>query len=102
MSKFSYENSTISLYAVKHSKYCDLCILDRGVGIPEELIESVFLGGKSVSSTGTFGETGTGYGLFIAKKTLSSMGGEIFLNSYDDFSPDATIVTVRLPLSILF
>ena len=99
--KFSHENSTISIYVSRHSQYCDLCILDRGIGVPEELVASIFDGGKSISSTGTYGETGTGYGLFIAKKTLKALGGKLFLNSYDDVSPDATIATVRLPLSIM-
>jgi signal transduction histidine kinase len=50
---------------------------DTGVGIPESLIQDIFLVGKSVSKPGTSNEKGTGLGLAICKEFVNLHDSEI-------------------------
>jgi two-component system, CitB family, sensor histidine kinase MalK len=53
----------------------ELIITDTGKGIPEEMIEEIFI--KGYSSKGE----GRGYGLFLVKESLDKLGGNLHVES---------------------
>lgn len=62
----STDGSTIHVLVDDNQDYCDICILDEGYGIPEELLDKLFV--PKVTSKGS----GAGMGLFIAKRLVES------------------------------
>ncbi len=56
-------------------------INDQGIGIPKALQSDIFNPRSRSSRPGTIGETGTGYGLPLAKSGVEAMGGVIELTS---------------------
>jgi signal transduction histidine kinase len=73
-----------------HDKVC-FTIVDNGPGIPAEAIDRIF---DRYFTTKKLGE-GTGLGLFVTKKLIESMGGNISVKSRIG---GGTIFTVTLPL----
>jgi len=54
--------------------FCNIKVIDYGIGIPDEIVNHVFEEGYS------YGENkGLGLGLYIVKKTIDRYGGKIFL-----------------------
>jgi signal transduction histidine kinase len=82
--KFSFPNSTIWI-DVDHDpniKSTKIAIRDEGVGIRKEVLDKFFTYDRRVKTTpGTDKEKGTGYGMIIAHKTLSAMGGMLSVES---------------------
>lgn len=58
-----------------------LCISDTGVGIPPEDLNNIFNLESSISTLGTQGEKGSGYGLSIAKNFLDSLSYKVSVES---------------------
>lgn len=56
-------------------------IIDSGIGIPENKLNSLFKAFSQVSASSTRQFGGTGLGLVITKKLVEQMGGEIEVNS---------------------
>ncbi len=78
----------IKLYTLMDE--CRLEISDNGKGIPDEELEKIFL------PFYTSKETGTGLGLVICKRIISSFGGTIQIESKESLG---TLVKISLPLS---
>lgn len=74
-------NGTITLTGWVEADAVNISILDSGVGIPQERIDQIFTWGKSKSTKGTHGETGSGLGLPMVKEFISEMGGKISVKS---------------------
>lgn len=80
--KFSSPNSTISLSAkLTNDRRVAISIADNGIGIPNELIDKVFLADVHTSRPGTLNEKGTGFGLPIAKTCAQLLGARIEVTS---------------------
>jgi signal transduction histidine kinase len=75
--KFSYPNSQIRVSVKEQNENIVLEVLDQGPGISEEVIELINREKDLVSSEGTYGEIGTGFGLSIVKSFVDSYGGQI-------------------------
>ena len=75
--KFSAPDSTISL-VFKENK---LTISDSGIGIPEDMINTLFDYDSKNSRPGTMQEKGTGFGLPIVKDCCERMNIEIAVDS---------------------
>lgn len=75
--KFSAPDSHIEILAREKDNSVILEIHDQGPGIPYNVVERLLNGGDVVSTEGTNGETGSGFGLSIAKSFVESYGGEI-------------------------
>ena len=58
-----------------------LSVVDTGIGIPEEQIDSVFETFQQVDSSSTRQYGGTGLGLAISKRIVKALGGEIGVES---------------------
>ncbi len=58
-----------------------ISVIDTGIGISKEMIDTILSVDKSVSRPGTENEKGTGLGLLLCKELIEKQGGEIFVTS---------------------
>lgn len=96
--KFSPRESTIEINSFVDKQNAVVQVIDNGPGIPGDVIEAIELGESPLSSQGSHGEIGQGFGLAITKKFIEVMGGELSLNATGVKKP-GTVVELRLPLS---
>lgn len=90
--KFSYEghaihievhqNETLPCDEVKSNDQAIISITDFGVGIPESILQDLFVR-NGYSTKGTAEEKGTGLGLNLCQECVRLNGGEIWANSSD-------------------
>ena len=78
--KFTPENGTINISCVQASKMVFVSIVDSGIGMNTETMDTVFSGNKS-QHLGTSGEKGTGLGLILCKEFVERNGGLISVRS---------------------
>jgi signal transduction histidine kinase len=83
---------TLSL-ASKENKI-QIAITDNGKGIPAHILPTLGKSGVSYSKEGT--DSGTGLGLFHAKKTIELFGGELKIESIEG---KGTTIRIILPLA---
>lgn len=87
--KFSYPNSEIAIKAQEVDNQVVLSIKDSGVGIPKDLLNTIFQANKATTRRGTEGEKGTGFGMPLVEKFVRAYGGDIKISSVDESdSPD--------------
>lgn len=99
--KFSYPGSVIYVTAIKKDTTIVLKIQDYGVGIPQKVLDTLF-GKTIVSSRGTLGEIGSGFGLLLVKKFTDLYGGHITLSSEQKVNGNkssGTTVSLHLPIA---
>lgn len=92
--KFSFEGSKIEISRVIGDYSIKILVKDHGVGMSEELLESLFKN-KVASSTGTSGEIGSGIGLTICNDFVKRLGGIFHAKSKPGLG---STFTVELPL----
>ncbi len=87
--KFSSPGEQIRLEARERTPdIVELQVEDFGIGIPQALIEKLFSPESKTSRVGTNGEKGTGFGMPLIKRYLTSMGGDVEITSICKQSPD--------------
>lgn len=79
--KFTLEKGKISIKAIRNGDFCEISVLDNGVGILEENQEKIFRIDSNHSSLGTNGEKGTGLGLILCKEFVEKHQGKIWVES---------------------
>ena len=79
--KFTPNDGTIKISAVRQDEKIDISVEDSGVGIEPEVINKLFNITENVSTEGTGGETGTGLGLILCNEFITKNGGEIRVES---------------------
>lgn|GEM_PF-4927751 len=79
--KFSDEGAVIELNLSKAGDKIVFEIRDYGIGIPAEKLHTLFQVKHGHSGEGTYGESGTGYGLPIVKLFVEKFNGEIKVDS---------------------
>jgi signal transduction histidine kinase len=79
--KFSPKNSTIEIVARVDNQLVRLEVIDRGIGIPDNIRLNLFNEKQATNRKGTDGEKGTGFGLPIVKSSLELMKGNISVSS---------------------
>lgn len=99
--KFSGENQVVYLQLSRtiHKKV-RLRIIDKGFGIPENILQSLFLESNLKNPFTLEGEITSGHGLMLAKEFLDFFGGSICIESISekvDFDNHGTIVDIYLP-----
>jgi signal transduction histidine kinase len=77
--KFSAAGSAIDLAIEQAAGKVVLRLEDCGTGRPEEAKNAFAAGHQAPSSLGSSGETGTGYGLLLAREYVEAMGGTLDL-----------------------
>ncbi len=79
--KFTPHGGNIILEMKKSEGWAAISIKDTGIGISDEIKNSLFKIDKTVTAEGTDGEKGTGLGLLLCKDFVEKNGGQIFVNS---------------------
>ncbi len=78
--KYSRNAGEITVNAFKKDDNIEVDVIDRGIGIPKEDIENIFLRFYRVSgSASSF--SGSGVGLYISSEIIKSHGGKIWAES---------------------
>jgi len=93
--KFSPEKSEVRIEAIKDEGHVLISIIDQGVGMTSQQLESIYEIGKK-SSSGTKGEAGTGLGLVLVKELVEYNKGEIRIESVIG---QGTSIIVKMPKS---
>jgi|GEM_PF-1029721 len=92
--KFSKPNEKIFITALREIDFCTISIIDRGMGMTKEEVETV-LGAKiHFSKAGTHQEKGTGLGLLLCREFVKLNGGELSIRSKIN---EGTQVTFTVP-----
>lgn len=99
--KFSPPNGKITISACVQEKQVLIEIQDEGIGIPDELLNRLFLTDQPTSRVGTQGEKGTGYGLPIAKHVMLLHHGDIYIASPPPAGDQGTLIQLRFPLLLV-
>jgi signal transduction histidine kinase len=94
--KFSDE--AVNLTLTKKTTGIEICVRDRGVGIPADEINDVWVPYRRSTETRSSDKQGTGLGLPITKELVAVHGGKINLESEVG---KGTAVTITLPISML-
>jgi two-component system sensor histidine kinase/response regulator len=82
--KFTGENGTVEISIYDSDIGVGVKVSDTGIGIKKERIENLFNYFETISTSGTYGEAGTGLGLSLAKELIDMINGQIFVESVVD------------------
>jgi len=77
--KYSFEHGHIDIMSKMENGFLEITIKDYGVGIDEELVNILSNSKNSISSLGTNGEAGTGFGLMLCKEFIGLHKGKIWV-----------------------
>lgn len=95
--KFTPEGGTIYIASeTTPDKHTLISVRDTGIGMNENIKNSLFKIGSNTSRTGTAGELSTGLGLILCKEFVSKHKGEIWAESKEG---EGSTFFVKLPLS---
>ncbi|MCP3888691.1 MAG: response regulator [Desulfobulbaceae bacterium] len=75
------DNGAVTVTARKENEYIRIAIQDTGMGIPQDLLDTIFLSFEQVHSEGNRYSQGTGLGLSIVKRLVELHGGTIEVQS---------------------
>lgn len=79
--KFTPENGSITINALKVHDSWKIQVRDTGVGMTEKIKNSIFASDSSVTTFGTNNEKGTGLGLSLCKEMVERNNGKIWVES---------------------
>lgn len=94
--KFTPKDGLVTLSAYTEEEFLYINIIDTGVGIPEEKVQSLFVVKEKIIDLGTEGEKGLGIGLSLALEFAEMNGGSIIVNSEEGIG---SIFTLKMPLN---
>jgi signal transduction histidine kinase len=96
--KFTPAAGNITLGMKQHRGGVRISIADTGIGIPEQLIPTLFDQFTSSSRQGLNNEPSNGLGLHICKQLVQEHGGSIYVTSQEN---EGTIFNIDLPFTLL-
>lgn len=79
--KFTPENGLITVGAEEKAGMWQISVRDTGVGMTQEMQESIFKDSSNITTYGTNNEKGTGLGLSLCKEMVHKNNGEIWVES---------------------
>jgi signal transduction histidine kinase len=80
--KFTPKGGKVELSAQSNEEhFITIAVKDNGIGIPAEMLGSIFLIDTSNKTKGTEGELSTGLGLILCKEFVEKHGGKIWVES---------------------
>ena len=82
--KFTNHGGNIRISASSDTNGITVSVIDNGVGIPKERIETLFQLDESYSTQGTEKETGSGLGVILCKEFIDKHNGKIGVESVVD------------------
>lgn len=80
--KFSKEGGEITVKAVEDGRQVWVEVVDHGVGISKERMQELMHDTVKPTS-GTYGERGTGIGLFVSRQLMVKNGGQLLIDSVE-------------------
>jgi len=92
--KYSPPQSEVTISLSDHDQRVEFSIHDSGIGIPEKELATIFKGFQRATNALRAGVTGTGFGLYIAKRIIDAHKGTITCTSKEGHG---TTFTVTLP-----
>ena len=92
--KFSYPKGQIDIKARLLDETIELTVEDYGIGMPNDILNNLFVVSEKTTRLGTEDEKGTGLGLLLIKNYIEENGGTIFITSIDG---KGTCITLILP-----
>ncbi|PCJ18030.1 MAG: hypothetical protein COB02_11930 [Candidatus Cloacimonadota bacterium] len=94
--KFTHKYGTIQINAnTLDNLFYQIQVTDTGIGIPEKFLPKLFDEYANIGRNGTEGEPSIGLGMHITKTLVSSLGGQVFVESEEEVG---TNFTLTLPL----
>lgn len=97
--KFSQAGSAILVKANRVDGWVVVTVQDFGIGLPESLLNRIFDPSARTNRLGTAGESGTGFGMPLAKKLTEAYGGMITIESTEKAGlnlQSGTTITIHL------
>jgi signal transduction histidine kinase len=79
--KFTPKGGKINLVITSDDENAKISIIDSGVGIKEQHIQTIFGIDKKYKTMGTNGEEGSGLGLIVCQEFILRHGGKIGVES---------------------
>ena len=79
--KFTNNNGRIDIYAEKDNSNITISVSDTGIGIEPENLNKLFDISQMLTTAGTIGEKGTGFGLLLCKEFVEKHDGKIWVES---------------------
>ncbi len=79
--KFSHPGNSIEVKTEASSGWAEIAVADHGVGMPSDVAKHLFDTGRSMTTTGTKGEKGTGLGLDLCSDFVKKHGGILTVES---------------------
>jgi len=79
--KFTNENGHLTIIVSEDDKFAKIVIIDNGLGMSTEKMNTLFDLTKNNVTRGTKGEKGTGFGLVLCKTLTQQNGGSISISS---------------------
>lgn len=79
--KFTNSGGKVNISAIREKGHTMVSVKDNGIGMEPEIQEKLFQLGKSITTTGTKQETGTGLGLLLCKEFVEKHKGNIWVES---------------------
>jgi two-component system sensor histidine kinase/response regulator len=79
--KFTPPGGTVTITACPRNDLVEVEITDTGVGIPPHRISNLFELDQRISTTGTAGEQGSGFGLLLCRDLVEQLGSELTVSS---------------------
>lgn len=79
--KYSHKHGNIDVSTKKNNGFFEISIKDFGVGMKNEMANTLFSTGNHVSIKGTGNESGSGFGLLLCKEFIDIHKGKIWIIS---------------------
>lgn len=95
--KFSFPGSSVRVRAWRKGEWGYVSVRDEGIGIPADVLETLFDMDFTASREGTAGEKGTGFGMPLARKFVEAYGGSIAAKPVDGPGAELEITLVAAP-----
>lgn len=92
--KFSFEDAVIEIMVTSFKGHIEIAIVDYGIGVPDEMKETIFELFTKSARTGTLGEKSTGMGMSITKDLVGLHNGNI---KVVDSKPKGTTFIISFP-----
>lgn len=79
--KFTPPGGAVTITACPRNDLVEVEVADTGVGMPPHRISNLFELDQRISTTGTAGEPGSGFGLLLCRDLVAQLGSELTVSS---------------------